>query len=216
MTIPYTPPTYRHSAFNCPRCRAYAEQTWVASYFGNFPADFERSLCNHCKKSAFWYKEKLIDPDVAGVPPPNTDLDADIQLDYQEAAGILNKSPRGACALLRVAIEKLCQQLGKPKNNLNDNIALLVKGGLDTRIQKALDSVRVIGGESVHPGVLDMRDDVDTASTLFKLVNEIADEMITRPKAIEEFYEQTLPESKREAIAKRDSPEAPRKDPPDS
>ena len=188
----------------------------MVSYIGSFPTEFERSFCNHCEKSAFWYKEKLIDPDVAGVPPPNTDLDADIQLDYQEAAGILNKSPRGACALLRVAIEKLCQQLGKPKNNLNDNIAFLVKGGLDTRIQKALDSVRVIGGESVHPGVLDMRDDVDTASTLFKLVNEIADEMITRPKAIEEFYEQTLPESKREAIEKRDSPEAPRKDPPDS
>lgn len=216
MTIPYTPPTHEATAFNCPNCHAYAEQIWRKAYIGDYYTQFERSICSHCTIAAYWYNGKLIDPDVAGVPPPNPDLDEDIKRDYQEAASILSKSPRGACALLRLAIEKLCQQTGKSNNDLNANIALLVRGGLDPRIQRALDSVRVIGGESVHPGVLDMRDDIDTATTLFMLVNGIADEMITRPRAIETFYEQKLPESKREAIAKRDSPEAPRKDPPDS
>jgi hypothetical protein len=39
-----------------------------------------------------------------------------------------------------------------------------------------LDSVRVIGNETVHPGTMDMRDDHDTAIKLFGLANLIVDE----------------------------------------
>lgn len=60
-----------------------------------------------------------------------------------------------------------------------------------------------IGNEAVHPGVMDLRDDRDTAFELFGLVNSIADQMITHPKAVETLYEK-LPENKREAIEARD------------
>lgn len=204
MEIPYTPPAHQLTAFNCPRCHAYAKQEWITSTIFGTATDFDMSSCGHCKKSSYWYQKRMIDPDVAGVSPPNADLDDDIQIDYKEAASILSKSPRGAAALLRLAIEKLCQQLGDPKKNLNGNIALLVERGLDKRIQKALDSVRVIGGQAIHPGVLDLRDDIPTATTLFFLVNEIAEEMITKPKEIDEFYKK-MPQTKRDAIKKRDS-----------
>ena len=71
-------------------------------------------------------------------------------------------------------------------------------------MQKALDIVRVIGNESVHPGELDMKDDTDTATQLFGLVNAIADQMISHPKKVEALYDK-LPEAKRRAIEKRDS-----------
>ena len=70
-------------------------------------------------------------------------------------------------------------------------------------IQKALDAVRVIGNEAVHPGTLDLKDDRDTAIKLFKLVNIIADQVISNPKHVEEVYGQ-IPEAKRKAIEKRD------------
>jgi hypothetical protein len=52
-------------------------------------------------------------------------------------------------------------------------------------VQKSLDIVRVIGNEVVHPGVLDLKDDRDTAVQLLKLINSIADQMISHPKNIE-------------------------------
>jgi hypothetical protein len=142
-------------------------------------------------------------PEHGSVPPPNTDLSDEIQADYNEAAAIVSQSPRGATALLRLALQKLCVQLGKDRKNINDDIASLVCDGLPSRIQQMLDIVRVVGNEAVHPGELDLRDDVDTALALFALLNEIADNRISEPMRIEELYS-TLPESKRRQIDERD------------
>jgi len=145
----------------------------------------------------------MVYPEESGVQPPNPDLNEDIQSDYSEAKVIVNKSPRGAAALLRLCIQKLCTQLGEKGENINDDIANLVKKGLPARIQQALDTVRMIGNEAVHPGQIDLKDDRDTALKLFKWVNLIANVMITEPKEVEELYE-TLPEPKRKAIEERD------------
>jgi hypothetical protein len=116
---------------------------------------------------------------------------------------VLSVSPRGAAALLRLAIQKLCLELGEKGRNIDDDIASLVKKGLSPVVQKALDSVRVIGNEAVHPGTLDLKDDVDTASRLFELVNIITEQMVSNPKHVEELYAK-LPEAKRKAIEERD------------
>jgi hypothetical protein len=76
--------------------------------------------------------------------------------------------------------------------------------GLPSAIQKSLDSVRVIGNDAVHPGKIDLRDDVKTAKALFKLVNIIAEKMITEVREIEEIYE-SLPDEKRKQIKERDN-----------
>jgi hypothetical protein len=52
---------------------------------------------------------------------------------------------------------------------------------------------------AVHPGSLDLKDDVDTATKLFILVNIIVEQMISNPKHVEELYDK-LPEAKRRAI----------------
>ncbi len=72
-------------------------------------------------------------------------------------------------------------------------------------IQKSLDVVRVVGNEAVHPGTIDLRDNKDTASKLFNLVNLIAEQMISHPKHVNEMYEGVVPEAKKEQIKKRDA-----------
>jgi hypothetical protein len=161
------------------------------------------SQCFVCNEIAVWVHDRLLFPPELHGDEPNEDLPADILGDYQEARSILNLSPRGAAALLRLAIQKLCGHLGESGKNINADIASLVKKGLSPIIQKSLDVVRVIGNEAVHPGTLDLKDDRDTASNLFRLVNLIAEQMISHPKHVHGMYEE-LPESKKNEIEKRD------------
>lgn len=146
----------------------------------------------------------IIYPNSLPAEPPNSDLPPDIAADFEEAREIANQSPRGAAALLRLAIQKLCTHLGHPGNNINEDIKELVAAGLPPNVQEALDIVRVIGNDSVHPGRIDLKDDRATALQLFRLVNFIAQKMITEPREIAELYE-NLPADKLAAIRKRDS-----------
>lgn len=208
MKQDYIPPEYKLSAFHCPFCNVYANQIWsnmgYSSNGWNWFDNGDLSYCTHCKKFGIWYESKMIYPDFEGVQPPNQDLSEDIQFDYQEAASILQKSPRGSAALLRLAIQKLCKDLGEEGKNINTDIKNLVAKGLPSAVQKSLDIVRVIGNDAVHPGQIDISDDIETAKALFKLVNLIAEKIITEKKEVEEIYN-SLPESKRQEIEKRDS-----------
>jgi Domain of unknown function (DUF4145) len=137
-------------------------------------------------------------------PSPNPDLPESVRLDYEEAGRILNLSPQGSAALLRLAIQKLCAALGEEGKNIDADIKSLVKKGLSPLVQQSPDAVRVIGNEAVHPGTLDLKNDTDTATKLFALVNIIAGQMISNPKHAREIYEK-IPEEKRKAIERRDS-----------
>ena len=145
----------------------------------------------------------MLYPDSVGVESPNEDLDDSIVADYNEAVSILHKSPRGAAALLRLALQKLCKQLGEPGKDINADIGNLVSKGLSPTIQQALDALRVIGNEAVHPGELNLKDDLATATALFHLLNKIAETMITEPRQIQEIYDK-IPTSKKKGIENRD------------
>ncbi len=166
------------------------------------------SSCFNCRKIAIWIHDRLTYPQRGEAPPANSDMPEDIRRDYDEASTILDLSPRGAAALIRLCIQKLCKELGQPGKNINDDIKALVAGGLDTRVQMALDVVRVVGNNAVHPGQIDLRDDRATAENLFRLLNLIVAKTISDPKHVLEVYA-ALPEEARKAIQVRDGkPEA--------
>ena len=134
---------------------------------------------------------------------PSEDMPEDVKEDFLEARNIVMDSPRAAAALLRLALQKLMIHLGEKGKNLNEDIANLVKKGLPQKIQKALDVVRVIGNNAVHPGEIDLRDDKETALALFELINMIVEVMITQPKQVDELFGK-LPDGAKEAIERRD------------
>lgn len=212
MKAEYISPAKGVKAFNCPNCHVYAKQSW---YFmsGSSSSDgsgyqyqnqkFFVSNCENCSFPTIWLGEKIIFPIHSASEPPNSDLPNEIKQDYEEARTIASLSPRGAAALLRLAIQKLCAHLGQPGKNINADIKTLVANGLPPKVQEALDSVRVIGNDAVHPGAIDLKDDMVTVSKLFKLVNFIANKMITEPKEIDELYG-SLPQEKIDGINQRD------------
>ena len=211
MKPEYTAPNHQGAAFNCPRCDAYAHQIWheVTAQGPEGSRSVKALTAAYCKKCngySLWLSEKMMYPAESVAPMPSGDMPDDVKEDYMEARSIVVASPRGACALLRLAVQMLMPHLGTKGKDLDDDIGQLVKQGLPAGIQQALDSLRVIGNNAVHPGVLDLKDDVDTATALFGALNMTVDVMITQPKAIGELYSK-LPETSKEHIRERDSAE---------
>lgn len=207
--IPYKPPTFKATAFNCPHCGAYSNQFWSDTYFEsgrghNNIGNLKYTQCIHCTQYSLWHREKMIYPLTGGAALPNNDLPEDVKSDYEEARTIINQSPRGATALLRLAIQKLCVHLGEKGKNINEDIKNLVQKGLPIKVQQSLDIVRVIGNNAVHPGQIDLTDDIETASKLFVMINIIAEVMITQPKEVDNLFN-SLPENQLEGIKQRDS-----------
>jgi hypothetical protein len=111
-----------------------------------------------------------------------------IRVDFEEAASILQLSPRGAAALVRVALEKLINHLVGEEVKPYNGIQTLVDRGMSERVQKMCDAVRVLGNDSVHLGLIDASDDLASATRLFHLLNAIVDQTIGLDKLADEVY----------------------------
>jgi hypothetical protein len=158
--------------------------------------------CDHCSKKTLWLNEAMLYPDTGKAPQPNPDLPDPVKAVYLEAASISTKSPRGAAALLRLAIQILCRELGENGDNINRDIGDLVRKGLPERVQQSLDIVRVTGNNAVHPGQIDV-DDPAVVQNLFTLINVIAEYCITMPNRISGIYA-SLPQPALNQIKERD------------
>lgn len=244
-------PVIFKTAFNCPSCTAYANQTWhqarafhihspdefklriekskheflssehenvlrkdseapsiilglSANPYTKIVVDIYFACCTCCGKISIWYNNQILHPEKTLPIPPHEDMPSEVLSEYLEAASILERSPRAAMALLRLATETLCKKLGEEKNSLNENIGLLVKRGLSEAVQQALDVLRVTGNNAVHPGSMDLEDQRENALTLFKLLNFIVEKFVAEPKQLSEAFS-SLPQGVRDAIDKRDT-----------
>jgi len=223
MSIPYEEPRLDKTAFNCPCCNAYSNFLWshvnAAVPGGQTTISYKTAQCAHCKQWTMWTIEpkgdgpqgvimlgRLVHPLKLSSPIPHNDMPESCKSEYEEARHVLTFSSRAAAALLRLCIQNLCKELGEKGKNINKDIGELVKKGLDSRIQKALDVVRVTGNNSVHPGTMDIADDKELVDKLFKLVNLVVEEMIAKPNELKELYGK-LPEEAREGIENRDQQE---------
>ena len=205
----YIAPTIDSERFTCPHCQTLSQHKWTndgGSLRQMQGIDDKNivyvSTCGTCGHKTIWIDDKMVYPQILAIEP-NPDMPSCVLSLYNEAGEIYTKSPRAACALLRLAIERLCNEL-VGEDTIDKNIDKLVKEGLPLKIQQALDFVRIIGNKAVHPAqiALDV-DNVDTAKTLFELLNIITSNMITEKNRIEELFN-LLPESAKKAIDRRD------------
>ena len=214
MNDKYVAPKLDLEAFNCPYCGAYSNIKWydvdtTGSYAPSTRLNLKVARCAFCNQFTLWsYKEMLL-PTNATAPMPNDDMPESVKELYEEARGIVNKSPRGAVALLRLALDKLCDEIDdeckQPKYNgkISDKIGILVKKGLSEQLQQAFDFVRVTGNDAVHElGLIDVQDNPEIATALFELLNFIVEKMITEKKKIASLYS-LIPESRRDKIKER-------------
>jgi hypothetical protein len=190
------------------------ENTLTYQYAEYLSADWEFvnfyvNACYSCNGFSVWVGRDLVYPVSVSVIEAHEMMPAPIKADFDEAGAILNDSPRGAAALARLCIQKLVIELGGDGNNLNADIAELVKKGLEVEVQQALDVVRVIGNNAVHPGTIDLKDDKETALTLLQLVNMIVERRIAGPKKLLKLFA-GLPAGALEQIEKRDAPDKPK------
>lgn len=146
----------------------------------------------------------MIYPPVLVAPPPHPDLPTTPLATYEEARQVVGASPRAGAALIRLALQQLMPELGATSDKLNIAVGHLVEKGLPRRVQQAMDAVRVVGNNAVHPGQIDFQDTPEAALALFDLVNLIVETMITQPRAVEELYNR-LPQGALDAIDNRDS-----------
>ena len=211
----YKPITFLANAFSCPHCGVFSRQQWLNKIEGRYLYGglfqvieiplFTFSKCGHCYGFTIWKDDEfLIFPTSGTAPLPNHDLPDEIKADYEEARSIVELSPRGAAALLRLVVQKLCVFLGEKGKVINDDINSMVEKGLPMMLSKALHIVRVVGNDAVHPGQIDFKDNREVANQLFGLVNIIADYLITQPKHVDMLFSTLVPESKQKEIERRE------------
>ena len=209
----YVAPNKDLKAFTCPHCHTLAQMEQDTHQFkSDLCSDYNHtwyingvkiSRCTNCGKKIVWVRDNYAYPDIQPIEP-NSDMPDTVKQLYDEAGLIYTKSPRAACALLRLAIDRLCNDLGETDRDINKNIAALVKRGLSVDVQQALDIVRVVGNKAVHPGQIAFDvDNKETAETLFSLINIITDRLISEPKRIQEMFDK-LPDSVKTAVRMRD------------
>lgn len=216
----YFPPSLGKGEYHCPHCNVYAKQFYahlhafpqsqwnsIVAQQDNFneplSKDWIVTKCQKCKNLVVWYGGNIIYPRKMIAPLPNSDMNDQIKADYMEAGIVFSDSPRAAAALLRLALQKLCIQLGEKGENINEDIKKLVAKGLNPLVQKSLDALRITGNNAVHPGEINLEEESVKVLKLFELLNFIANKMITEPREIEHFYS-ALPEGALDAVNKRD------------
>ena len=213
-------PAFEKQAFNCPNCTVYSRQDWnnifVNETKGTFMSivpmntsnkiiELKTCKCENCGYISFWYNKKLSWPLNTGVEAPLDEMPGDIKELYKEASSIVELSPKGSCAILRLALQKLCNRLAgqEEKKKIDGAIKRLVEQGLPETLQKAMDIVRIVGDEAVHPGEINVDDNKEMAIALFRLMNIIIEKIIIEPKEIDDFYN-LMPENKLKGIENRD------------
>lgn len=205
----YYPPGFKKDSFNCPVCGVFSHQTWYyhISYgfinngysggSGFFSTgilnELSVSICSHCKITALWYKEKILLPRIMTVPDPSSDIPEKIKNIYIEAGMVLMDSPRASGALMRLALEQLLQNINKNELGLNDNVKELIKAGISEQIIRALSILRVNGNDIMHTGEIKIFEKKENVLYLFELFNMIVEELITRPKKLNESYAKLPP-----------------------
>lgn len=197
-------PGFSLNAFTCPHCGYHSQfrdqsipKTYKGSktlriprglhdeYYNAAPTDFFEffqpykclvKVCTHCGKITLWEDRQMVYPYGTSIQP-SEHMPEDIANVFREAQSITNLSPRAACALLRVCLEKLATQAGGVDGPLAKKIESL---GLSPRMKKLAEACRLTGNEAMHGDYFDLdipeEELIDNAYAVSGFINRLTEE----------------------------------------
>lgn len=138
-------------------------------------------------------EEKIIYPNISSINiEPNKDLTNEQKQLFNEAKDIFDKSPKASGALLRCVIERILREKFSEKHSksllgsiLND---LKVIDKLGSEIIQLCEACKLIGNYATHSSLMIYEDESkQEVELLFSLINEIAEELLSKPKRKQEL-----------------------------
>jgi hypothetical protein len=169
--------------FVCPRCDAFADQSWSNLARTNVSAEgilhdttrvverfdgqlalggdgaWQTSKCASCGDLTVWRNGSIVFPHTSTIPVASKDTPSDVLALYDEGRAVWPISRRAGAALARAALEKMLRS--DPSALKKDDLITLIskaKPTLPSHVGSLLDVVRHAGNKSLH--VEDEPDDV--------------------------------------------------------
>lgn len=171
-------------------------------------SQWRMSECASCQHRAVWRHDALIYPVSSPAPTPSVDMPDEVRPLYEESGAVAAVSPRAGAALARATLERLLKLLDPdaPKRLQLDDYIVRVLPRVNVATGKLLTLIRHVGNKSLH--VEDVPDeaivlllsdeDADILGVLFQTINDVVEELITRPRQADALYE-AVPASVRSA-----------------
>lgn len=184
MPQKFIEPKWNQPAFTCPHCGTNSSMTWqvTTSPFKKssakpFKDHVFSAFCLTCSRPSIWTDEKMVYPDVLGIEP-HSDMPEKAREIFCEAQAVIGKSPRASCALLRMCLEVLVNELNGKGKNLYERIESL---NLPPELNEVFKACRIIGNQAAHPGEInfDPQEGKDLANKLSGFINLIVSFLIS-------------------------------------
>lgn len=140
--------------------------------------------CEVCQGTCIYDAKtgEKIHPKTTSIKKPNNDMPQNIKDLYIEASSVFELSPRSALAIIRLALDLLCIELGaNNKDSLYNKVEWLYNENvINSEIKELAHGVRGLGNDAVHPRNIDDQIDKNDAELVFELLNIIVEEKITK------------------------------------
>jgi hypothetical protein len=169
-------PALLRPRFICPRCDAFAHQTWhllvipeeergwayletniqdsvpASRIIPNRQSSWNAAECASCRNWSIWYRNRMVYPAGRVGAPPHPEMPEPAKELYEEAAAVAGVSRRAGAAMARSAVERLVKLVDPEaprKLKLAERIDRL-KPKVSTPLAQLLDVVRVTGNSALH------------------------------------------------------------------
>lgn len=171
-------PKFQENHFTCPHCGTVAGMRWDyaknpldLSYHAQSGSRVCAAYCRACDQPSIWLDGKMVFPDVLGIEP-HSDMPDKAREIFCEAQAVSGKSPRAACALLRICLEVLVSELGGEGKTLFEKVESL---NLPPDLKEVFQACRIVGNQASHPGEInfDSPEGKELAVTLSSFINLI-------------------------------------------
>lgn len=163
------------------------------------PMVFRSGVCRSCGQVVIYKGLDLAYPIPKGIPPVDCMPDAAKEV-FRESQDIIELSPRAACAMLRICVERMVNAAEAKGDNLAQKIESL---NLPPKLTKLAHACRLVGNDAVHNAVIDFsigsKEAKVVSGVLTRFANRIAEELFGLAAEADEWtakIEATRPKKK--------------------